>query len=219
MYRNLQNRSDLNLILESIPESSRVLDLGCGKGELIHELQQNKKCQIQGVEIHHNFIATCIEKGLPVIQSNLDEGLGDYPNQSFDYVILSRTLQVIHKPDYIIKEIIRAGKIGIISFPNFGYYQVRASLFFKGKMPITKALPYTWYNTPNIHLLTIKDFKKFCRANQITITKQVHLGKKQKTNLFSKWLPDLFASQSVFYISDLTSKETTESCHLNELKK
>lgn len=202
MSIDLQHRPDLSIILKSIQPESRVLDLGCGKGELMRDLQQNKKCHVQGVEIHHDFIATCIEKGLPVIQSNLDEGLGDYPDQSFDYVILSRTLQVVHKPDIILKEIIRVGKTGIISFPNFGFYKVRSYLFFHGKMPVTKTLPFTWYNTPNIHLLTVKDFKEFCKHNQIKILKQIHLGQKQRSNLLTKLAPDLFATQSVFFISN-----------------
>ncbi len=201
MVIDFQNRPDLNIILKSIPPDKRVLDLGCGKGELLQDLQQSKKCHVQGVEIHHDYIATCIEKGLPVIQGNLDEGLGDYPDQSFDYVILSRTLQVVHKPDCILKEIIRVGKTGIISFPNFGFYKVRAALFFRGQMPVTKTLPYTWYNTPNIHLLTVKDFKEFCEDNHINIIKQIHLGQNQRPGIITKSFPDLFATQSVFYIS------------------
>ncbi len=197
----LKNRPDLTLISEAIPPEARVLDLGCGKGELLHELIQDKKCHGQGVEIHHDAIATCVEKGIPVIHSNLDEGLGDYPDQSFDYIILSRTLQVIHRPDNILKEIIRVGKIGVISFPNFGYWKVRASLLFSGKMPVTQTLPYTWYNTPNIHLLTVKDFKEFCRKNHIQIHEQIHLNFRQKRSIPARIFPDILATQSLFFIS------------------
>lgn len=199
----LKNRPDLTLISEAISPGTRVLDLGCGKGELLHELIQDKKCHGQGVEIHHEAIATCVEKGIPVIHSNLDEGLGDYPDQSFDFVILSRTLQVVHRPDNILKEIIRVGKTGIISFPNFGYWKVRTSLLFSGKMPVTKILPYTWYNTPNIHLLTVRDFREFCVENDIKIQKQIHLGSRHKSSFYTRRIPDLLATQSLFFISKM----------------
>ena len=196
-----KNRPDLTLISAAIPVNSRVLDLGCGKGELLHKLIEDKKCHGQGVEIHHNAITACVERGIPVIHSNLDEGLGDYPDQSFDYVILSRTLQVVHKPDNIIKEIVRVGKVGVISFPNFGYWKVRMSLLFSGKMPVTKTLPHTWYSTPNIHLLTVKDFNQFCRDNHIYIHNQIHLDFKQKRTVLARIFSDLMAAQSLFFIS------------------
>jgi methionine biosynthesis protein MetW len=191
-------RIDQQRIIDLIRPRSRVLDLGCGNGELLYKLMQEKEVQGHGIEINVGSIIECIEKGVPVIQMNLDEGLGDYPDHSFDYVMLSHTLQVVKKPHLILREMLRVGRTGIVSVPNFGYWKVRLQLLFSGKMPVTKTLPFEWYDTPNIHLLTIKDFKGFCRKEDIDITNQVNLGVNRGKIRIGNVLPNSFAESVVF---------------------
>ncbi len=191
-------RIDQQRIIDLIRPRSRVLDLGCGNGELLYKLMQEKEVQGHGIEINVGSIIECIEKGVPVIQMNLDEGLGDYPDHSFDYVILSHTLQVVKKPHLILREMLRVGRTGIVSVPNFGYWKVRLQLLFRGKMPVTKTLPFEWYDTPNIHLLTIRDFRDFCRKEDIDITNQVNLGANLVKIRIGHVLPNSFAESVVF---------------------
>ncbi|MBD3386617.1 methionine biosynthesis protein MetW [candidate division KSB1 bacterium] len=191
-------RTDQQRIIDLIRPHSRVLDLGCGNGELLCKLMHKKAVQGHGIEIDVDSIIECIEKGVPVIQMNLDEGLGDYSDHSFDYVILSHTLQVVKKPHLILREILRVGRTGIVSVPNFGYWKVRLQLLFKGKMPVTKTLPFDWYDTPNIHLLTIKDFKLFCKRENIDIMDQVNLGVNRGKMRIGNVFPNSFAESVVF---------------------
>ena len=200
--KDLNIRADLEIIAELVEENSSVLDLGCGEGDLLWKLIHEKAVQGHGVEIYDKYICSCVEKGVPVIHANLDEGLDDYPDQSFDYVILSRTLQVVRKPHLILKEMLRVGKKGIVSFPNFGYWRVRSQLFFKGKMPVTKTLPYTWYDTPNIHLLTIKDFYQFCQQEGIRILAQINLTRNKKTYFFPRISSNCFTELGIFLIEN-----------------
>ncbi len=192
-------RLDLQIIFDLIPNNSRILDLGCGDGELLDKLMHEKHIQGHGVELHNEHIYQCIAKGVPVVQGNLDEGLSDYPNGFFDYVILSRTLQEVHKPPVILREMVRVGKLGIISFPNFGYWRTRTQLFFQGRMPVTKALPYQWYDTPNIHLPTVWDFKKLCLKENIRIVRQINLTAGQQRLLGRLW-PNALAELTVFVL-------------------
>ncbi|MBN2104587.1 methionine biosynthesis protein MetW [bacterium] len=193
-------RLDLKIIADLIQPHSRILDLGCGQGELLAKLMENKQCRGQGIEIDDQNICACVEKGVPVIHADLDEGLHDYPDRSFDYVILSRTLQVVKRPDFILKEMLRVGKIGVVSFPNFSALSVRAQLFFKGRMPVTRNLPYEWFGTPNIHLLTIKDFKMFCKNEKMRIRKQINLGSERRQGVLPDFMPNLFAHLAIFKI-------------------
>jgi methionine biosynthesis protein MetW len=195
-------RFDLEIIADMIDNNSTVLDLGCGPGDLLNKLIHEKKCIGHGVEIYEEYILQCVEKGVPVISSDLDEGLGDYGDKSFDFIILSRTLQVVHRPHLILNEMLRVGRVGIVSFPNFGYWRVRSQLFFRGRMPVTKDLPYQWFDTPNIHLLTIKDFKKLCRDNHIQILTQINLGKASKGGVLAHYFPNLFARQAIFKVQN-----------------
>ena len=193
-------RLDLSMIADLVAPGCRVLDLGCGEGDLLNKLMTEKKCDGQGIEILDENVATCVEKGVPVIHANLDSGLRNYPDASFDYVILSRTLQVVRRPDLLLQDMLRVGRKCIISFPNFAALRVRSQLFFRGHMPVTKNLPYHWYDTPNIHLLTIKDFKTFCRENDVEIMKQINLGSERKHGILPDLAPNLFAHLAIFKI-------------------
>lgn len=200
-YRTLkQIRLDLRLIANLIEDNSRVLDLGCGTGDLLLKLVNEKNIQGHGLEIDENNILSCVEKGVPVIQADMDAGLGDYPDNSFDYVILSQTLQAVKKPHIILKEMLRVGQTGIVSLLNFGYWKVRSQLFWRGIMPRTKTLPYEWYNTPNIHLTTIKDFKNLCDKQNISVKRQINLSQSRKGGILVNLFPNLFANLAIFII-------------------
>ena len=189
------------IICDQIESDSKVLDLGCGSGELLKLLKEKKNVQGRGVEINEDNVIKCIEKGLSVFQGDIDEGLKDYQDKSFDYVILNQTLQCVHKPDFAIHEMLRAGKKIVISFPNFGYWRVRFYLLFNGEMPKSAILPFEWYNTPNIHLLTIKDFKEFCKLRKIKILKEIYMNKaKIKNDLIHNIMPNFYAEEAIFIV-------------------
>ena len=157
-----KNKLNYKKIIDIVKPNSSILDLGTGEGTLLKLLIDEKKCTGLGIEINQTAVIKSLEKGLSIIQGNLDEGLSMFEDKQFDYAILNQTLQSVQKPDFVIREMLRVAKKVIISFPNFAYYKVRFYLFFKGKMPKSKMLPYEWYNTPNIHLLTVEDFFEFC---------------------------------------------------------
>lgn len=158
-----------SLIEGLIPVGSSVLDLGCGGGQLLSRLIHDKGVRGQGIELDAEAVFGCVERGVPVFQSNLDEGLRGFADQSFDYVILEETLQTLHHPVAVLDEVLRVGRTGIISFPNFGYWRVRLDLALRGRMPRTETLPYHWYDTPNIHLLTLADFLSWAAENHVRI--------------------------------------------------
>lgn len=162
-------RSDLSLIRQWIKPGARVLDLGCGDGALLKTLQEEQGVKGYGLEIDPENIIQCIRNGVNVIQANLDAGLSDFDNQAFDYVIMTQTLQALHYPDQLLEEMLRVGREGIVTFPNFGNWRVRLQLALGGRMPVSKALPAEWYNTPNIHLCTLKDFESLCTQRNIRI--------------------------------------------------
>ncbi len=184
--------------MDMIAPGSKVLDLGCGDGELLDIITEEKSSSCQGIEIDADHISLCMKRGVSAIQGDLDEGLNDYPDKSFDYVVLNQTLQVMKSPDKVIEEMVRVGKSGIVGFPNFGHFSTRMSLLLNGRMPITKELPDPWYSTPNIHLMSIKDFEDFCAQNNITIEKRVFLSGfgEIKSNV----LYNLLAAHAVFKI-------------------
>lgn len=196
--KQARNRIDYEVILDLVDRASRVLDLGCGDGELLDLLNREKDVTGQGIEIDQDNITRCTARGVNVIHGNLDEGLADYSDNSFDYVVLNQTLQVVMKPDYVLKEMVRVGKKGIVSFPNFAYIRVRLQLLLKGKMPKTPELPFQWFNTPNIHLLTIKDFEEFCQKNNIEIIKRIFLSGSSLINPYL--FPNLLAKSAVYVI-------------------
>lgn len=162
-----------NSVIDLIAPGSRVLDLGCGSGELLHRLIKEKRVQGTGIDQELSMVTECIRKGIPCYQGNLDEGLTSFSDQSYDFVILSHTLQVIRNPELVLKEILRVGKKALVSVPNFGYWKTRFQLVFRGRMPVHKDLPYQWYNTPNIHLCTAKDFECFAQDQGARILKAV----------------------------------------------
>ena len=189
-------KQEFKVIADLLPDNTRVLDVGCGDGSLMNFLVKEKNIETRGLELDQNNVQECIYKGLTVIQGNAETELYQFPNQSFDYVVLSQTLQAFYKPDRVLNELLRIGKSVIVSIPNFGYWKVRTKLLFFGKMPVTKTLPNTWYNTPNLHMCTIKDLFNFCDEKKINIKKVVGVnedkissikkGNLEIKNLFSK---------------------------------
>lgn len=200
-------RPDLMKIFDIVENGARVLDLGCGGGELLYALVRHKGVTARGVEISDEGIRQCIAKGIPVYQSNLDAGLEDYAEQSFDYVILSQTLQQVHHPKLLLQEMIRVGRIGVVSIPNFGHWSIRIHLLFKGTMPKTTYIPYEWYETPNIHLLSTRDFRELCLELGIQIRNEWAISFKKSVlpSLIPLW-PNMLAPLGIF---EITRKEKT----------
>ena len=195
-------KKEFKVIADLLPNNTRVLDVGCGDGALMDFLVKEKNIEVRGLELNQNNVQECIYKGLPVIQGNAETELYQFPKQSFDYVVLSQTLQAFYQPDKVLKELLRIGKSVIVSIPNFGYWKVRTSLLFFGKMPVTKTLPNTWFNTPNLHMCTIKDLFNYCESQNITIKKVIGVNEDKislikKSNLEMK---NLFSKLGVFLI-------------------
>lgn len=188
-----------SIITDMIEKNSTVLDLGCGDGTLLKMLK-NKGVNARGIDILEDNIVKCLEKGLSVIQDDIDEGLKEYPDNSYDYVILNQTLQSTEKPDFVIKEMLRVGNKIVVSFPNFGYWKVRFYLMFKGKMPKSKMLPFQWFDTPNIHLLTIEDFYDFAKNNRIKIEKKISMTRAKVRNSFFHNVFDNFFTEEVIFV-------------------
>ncbi len=169
-------RSDLALVGALVPEGSRVLDLGCGSGTLMEYLRDERGCTVRGLEIDAERISRAIGRGLSVVQGDLDEGLVGYPDRSFDVAVLAQTLQVVRSPSLVLAEMLRVADQAIVSFPNFGHWRVRAHLALRGRMPVSRAIPYTWYETPNIHHTTIRDFRDFVTAHGGQIVHELALA-------------------------------------------
>ncbi len=193
-------RSDLRFITALVPEGSRVLDLGCSDGSLMAHLRDERGCTVRGIELDRADIASAVGQGLSVVQADLDEGLAGYPDASFDVVVLSQTLQVVRKPAFVLREMLRVGERGIVSFPNFGHWRVRSFLALKGRMPVSKSIPFSWYDTPNIHHTTLVDFRDFVAANGGRIEHEIPLasdGWAAETVRRSRFWPNLFADMAV----------------------
>jgi methionine biosynthesis protein MetW len=169
-------RADLQLIASLVPDGSRVLDLGSSDGSLMAHLRDEKQCTVRGIELSPEGIAASVERGLSVVQSDLDEGLSAYGDASFDVVVLSQTLQVVRRPDLVLNDMARVGRTCIVSFPNFAYWRVRGFLFFRGRMPVSRSIPYQWYETPNIHHTTLRDFRDLCQHLGLDIVREIPLS-------------------------------------------
>ena len=185
------------VIMDWIEQGASVLDLGCGDGELLARLIEEKQVRAQGIELSEQAIHQCVARGLSVFQEDIDSGLSDYADKSFDYVILNQTFQQVKKPDFVLKEALRVGKKTIVGFPNFLYISARFQMFFGGRVPVTPSLPYEWYDTPNLHFLSIADFVKYCRKRDIQIERSAFITKNKKVQLF----PNLLAEIGLFLLS------------------
>tara|TARA_B110000967_G_C18823359_1_gene529954 strand:- start:392 stop:985 length:594 start_codon:yes stop_codon:yes gene_type:complete len=196
-------KSEFKIIANLLPNNSRVLDVGCGDGTLMKFLYNEKNIDVRGLELNEENVEICISKGLSVIEGNAETELGQFPDKSFDFVILSQTLQAFYNPVTVLDHLLRIGKSSIVSIPNFGYWKVRASLLFFGKMPETKSIPYKWYNTPNLHMCTIKDFYELCENKKISMKKIIGINNNKISLIHNNniKLKNLFSEVGIFLIS------------------
>ena len=193
---------EYGVLLEWIEAGASVLDLGCGDGELLSLLVREKKVKAQGIEIDDQAIHRCVARGLSVFHQDIDDGLSEYGDLSFNYVILNQSFQQVRKPDVVLTEALRVSEKVIISFPNFAHYHGRVQIFFKGRAPITPSLPYEWHDTPNLHFLSVRDFMEYCEQRDITMERSSFVGKDRRIKL----LPNLFALIGIFLISKRSVK-------------
>lgn len=188
---------EYRIILDWIKNDSSVLDLGCNEGELLSLIVKEKNARAHGIEIDEQAIYKCVELGLSVSHQDIDNGLSEYGDESFDYVILNQSIQQVKKPDVVLKESLRVGKEVIIGFPNFAHFRARFQIFFRGRTPLTPSLPYEWYETPNLHFLSISDFVEYCQKRGIKIKKASFLSGAGMVRI----LPNMFAETAAFLIS------------------
>ena len=188
---------DQEVISGWVQPGSSVLDLGCGDGELLARLIREKTVRAQGIELSEQAIHQCVAGGLSVFQEDIDTGLAEYADKSFDYVILNQTFQQVKKPDFVLQEALRVGEKSIVGFPNFVHFRARSQIFFHGKVPVTPALPYEWYDTPNLHFLSIADFREYCKKRRVRIEQAEVFAGDGKV----RFLPNLFAETGLFLLS------------------
>jgi len=195
-------RYDLSLIASWIEEGSRVLELGCGEGDLLYWLKKEKSVKERGIEIEESRVEKCIQKGISVLQGDINEEIEDYPDNTFDYAICSQTLQQVFEPSSLIHSMMRVAKMGVVSFPNFGHYKVRMQLAFTGRAPVTKELPYSWHDTPNIRVLSLQDFQNFTDEVGYKILKRaaINTTNNQRHGKLVTVLPNLLATYGIFLI-------------------
>lgn len=196
-------RFDLQIIASLISEKSRVLDLGCGKGELLKFLIDQKQVRGMGIEIDEHEVIECVEKGLTVLHGDIDSETRDFADASFDYVILSQTLQQVYDPERVINEMLRVGRTGIVSFPCFSHLAIKLQVLFKSRAPVTRELPYEWYNSPNIRVITLRDFRIFCARRGIRIIKEIAISShhRDESGKVVGFLPDWFAKYGIFAVT------------------
>ena len=195
-------KNEFKVISDLIEDNKKVLDVGCADGTLMQFLKENKNINVRGLEISKEKVQECIAKGLTVIEGNAEKDLKQFPDKSFDYVVLSQTLQAFLSPELVLDELLRVGKKAIVTIPNFGNWKVRLHLLFKGTMPITKSLPEQWHSTPNLHMCTIKDFVNFIKSKEITMIKTLALNNNNVSNISNNNLgtKNLFADLGIFLI-------------------
>ena len=200
--KDLKMKKEFKVIADLLPNNTRVLDVGCGDGSLMNLLKKEKNVEVRGLELNQENVQECIHRGLPVIQGNAETELHQFTDKSFDYVVLSQTLQAFYEPEKVLRNLLRIGKSVVISIPNFGFWKVRIKLLFFGEMPVTKTLPNTWYNTPNLHMCTIKDLFNFCDEKKINIKKVVGVN-ENKTSIIKRSnleIKNLFSKVGIFLI-------------------
>jgi methionine biosynthesis protein MetW len=194
-------RLDQRLAERWITPGSRVLDLGCGDGDLLAHMQEKLGVRGYGVEIDQTRIITAIGRGLSIIQQDLNDGLGRFADQSFDFVVMAQALQAVESPDKLLLDMVRVGREAIITFPNFAHWKTRSYLGLRGRMPVSEALPYMWYNTPNIHLCTFRDFEVLCHSHGLRIINRLAVNGDQQGNLFMKHLPNLLGEVAIYRVT------------------
>ena len=197
---NAPIRVDLQLIADMVEPGTRALDVGCGDGALLDHLVRSKQVDGRGMELSQRGVNACVASGLSVVQGDADTDLGNYPDDAFDYVILSQTLQATREPRKVLGQMLRVGKRAIVSFPNFAHWQVRLRLVFGGRMPETPSLPYKWYDTPNIHLCSIDDFRALCRDMGVRIERAIVLNRKSRPVRLPPLIANLLGEQAVFML-------------------
>jgi methionine biosynthesis protein MetW len=191
------NRIDQEIISDWVKAEASVLDLGCGDGELLTRLIRDKQVRAQGIELSEQAIHQCVARGVSVFQEDIDTGLAEFADKSFDYVILNQTFQQVKRPDFVLHEALRVGKQSIVGFPNFVHLRARVQIFFQGKVPVTASLPYEWYDTPNLHFLSIADFREYCKKREVSIVQELFIAKNKRV----RFLPNLFAEVGLFLLS------------------
>ncbi|UTW50000.1 methionine biosynthesis protein MetW [Bacterioplanoides sp. SCSIO 12839] len=194
-------RDDHALIQRGVKPGSQVLDLGCGQGALLQYLQQHKNVRGYGLEINPDNITACIRNGVNVIEQDLDNGLRNFEDNSIDTVIMTQALQAVERPDLLLDEMLRIGNEAIVTFPNFGYWRTRFYLMFKGRMPMSETLPYNWYDTPNIHMCTFRDFEILCREKNIKILKKTVVDGEHKQHWTIRLWPAMLGEIAVYHIT------------------
>jgi len=190
-------RQDLTHILQWIAPGARVLDLGCGDGAFLAQLRDEREASVTGIEIDPANITRAIGRGLSIIEQDLDRGLANFPDRSFDVVVMAHALQAVHYPHQVLDDMLRIGREGVVTFPNFGHWRCRVHLGTRGRMPVSRFMPYTWYDTPNIHFCTVNDFETLCRERGIRILRRDMVG---SSGLARHW-PNLFAETAIYLIS------------------
>lgn len=194
-------RQDLTHILRWIKPGDRVLDLGCGDGEFMALLRDQRDAKTTGIEIDAQAITAAIARGLSIVEQDLDAGLANFRDQSYDVVVMAHALQAVHYPDHVLEEMLRIGRECVVTFPNFGHWRCRLHLATRGRMPVSRFLPHSWYDTPNIHFCTVRDFETLCRQRGIRILRQDMIGSGQQPSSLARRWPNLFATTAIYHIS------------------
>lgn len=189
------------MILQQVASGSRVVDLGCGDGRLLARLRDDHRCEVQGVDLDPEHVLAAMERGVPVVRANLDAGLAEFPNQLFDFAVLSQTLQQVQRPQFVLEEMLRVARRGLVVVPNFGYWEVRLQVLWQGRAPVTESLPYEWYNSPNIHFMTLRDFRSLCEKQGIRIIREVPIIKRRA--IPDAWAANLRAESALYVLERL----------------